>query len=311
MTSACGVCLGENQPGQEHHPDCVRTLFGTTTPPVIEVELAKLHTLALAMVGHTTLSGIQRKISVGLDRDRTTLRVALEGGHYILKPQAQTYPHLPENEHVTMRLAALVGIEVPPCGLFRLQDGSIAYLVARFDRPAGGGKSRQEDFCQLAGRSPKEKYEGSAELCARLVKKHASEPLIELLRLYRLLVFVWWTANGDMHLKNFSLLASPEGLQRLSPAYDLLCTNLVIPDDPLALPVRGKRDRLTRADWLELAAYCGIGPKAAARVLDETAASLPRALELVERCALPRDLAQVYRTILEERTRTLLPASAS
>jgi serine/threonine-protein kinase HipA len=310
MSSFCGVCLGENRHQETHHADCVKTLFGTQTPPVIEVELAKLHTLGLAMVGHTSLSGVQRKISVGLNQDRTTLRVALEGAHFLLKPQAQTFPHLPENEHLTMRLAVLAGIEVPPCGLFRLMDDSIAYLVARFDRPAGGGKLRQEDFCQLAEKSPKQKYEGSAELCARLVRRYASEPLIELLKLYRLLVFGWWTANGDMHLKNLSLLASPEGRQRLSPAYDLLCTQLVIPDDQLALPVTGNRDRLTRRAWLELADYCGIGRKAAERVLNEMFALLPAALELVGRSALPAELKEAYGTILASRTSDLVPQGA-
>src|SRR5205807_741367 len=100
-----------------------------------------------------------------------------------------------------------------------------------------------------------EKYDGSAELCIRLLRKYASEPLIEVSKLYRLLLFVWWAGNGDMHLKNFSVLASSGGLQRLSPAYDLLCTRLVISDDPLALPVLGKRDKVTRKTWVELGEY--------------------------------------------------------
>jgi serine/threonine-protein kinase HipA len=140
-----------------------------------------------------------------------------------------------------MVLAGLMGIETAPLELVRLRDGTLAYLTVRFDRPPEGGKLRQEDFCQLSEKSPKEKYEGSAELCARIVRKYASEPLVEMLKLYRLMVFVWWTGNGDMHLKNFSLLASRDGLQRLSPAYDQLCTCLVIPDDPLALTVGGKK----------------------------------------------------------------------
>lgn len=305
--SACHVCLKPLAGDEtEHHPKCLKALFGVTHAPVIEVELAKLHTLALAMVGHTSISGIQRKISVGLSHDRSTLQVAIEGGRYILKPQAQTYPHLPENEHLTMRLAALVGIEIPPCGLVKLKDGSLAYVVARFDRPAAGGKLRQEDFCQLAEKSPKEKYDGSAELCVRLLRKYASEPLIEVSKIYRMLLFVWWTGNGDMHLKNFSVLVSPDGLQRLSPAYDLLCTRLVIEGDPLALPVFGKRDKLTRATWHKLGEYARLGPKVVERTIAETADAVEQALELVRRSALPKDMKKDYRALLEERTAVLV-----
>lgn len=302
----CWMCLGDTgSAATRYHPACVVALFGVPSVPAIEVELAKLHTLALAMVGRTSLSGVQRKISLGLTPDRTTLQVALERARFILKPQAQTFPHLPENEHVTMQLARLAGVEVPPCGLVRLKDDSLAYVVLRFDRPASGAKLRQEDFCQLAEQSPKDKYKGSAELCARLVRRHASEPLIELLRLYRLLVFAWWTGDGDMHLKNFSLLASPDGFQRLSPAYDLVCTALVIPGDPLALPVTGKQDGLTRDAWLELAAYFKIGPRAAERVLAGIVAALEPALELLGRSLLPPDYAATYRALLEERAAVL------
>jgi hypothetical protein len=133
--------------------------------------MAKLHTLALAMVGHSSMSGVQRKISVRLDADRNTLQVATSGGQFIFKPQAQTFPSLPENEHVTMRIAALVGLAVPPCGLVQLDDGSWAYVVVRFDRTPAA-KLPMEDFCQLAEKAPKEKYDGSAELCFRLIAKY-------------------------------------------------------------------------------------------------------------------------------------------
>ena len=70
-----------------------------------------------------------------------------------------------------------------------------------------------------------------------------------------------------MHLKNFSLLCGEDGLHRLSPAYDLVCTRLVIPDDQLALPVGGKRERLTRHDWLDFAKYAGLPERSAQRVV--------------------------------------------
>ncbi|MEI7894438.1 MAG: HipA domain-containing protein [Myxococcales bacterium] len=302
MTASCWICLGNLTTEEEpYHAKCLRPLFGSARAPSVELGLAKLHTAGLAMVGHTSISGVQRKISVGLSSDRSTLQVAIEGGRYLLKPASHTFPHLPENEHVTMRIAALVGIEIPPCGLIRLADGSVAYVCVRFDRPAGGGKLRQEDFCQLAERSPKEKYQGSAELCVRLAKRYASEPLIEVLRLYRQLLFAWWTGNGDMHLKNFSLLTGGDGLHRLSPAYDLLCTRLVLPEDRLALPVGGKPDHLTRRSWLDLADYAGIGPRAAERVVGGITDHVAAAAAMVERSALPQEMKGVYQALLRER----------
>jgi serine/threonine-protein kinase HipA len=302
------VCLGPLAGEGRSHARCVRELFGTARVPDIDLELAKLHTVALAMVGHTSLSGIQRKVSLRLAVERGHLQVAAEGGRYILKPQAHTFPALPENEHLTMQLARVLHIEVPPCGLLPLRDGTLAYVVKRFDRTEEGGKLLQEDFCQLAQRSPKEKYQGSSELCARLVLRYASEPLVESLKLFRLLVFVWWTGNGDMHLKNFSLLRGADGRYRLSPAYDLLCTRLVIPGDQLALSVAGNKKDVNRRQWMELARACQLPPRAAERVLRETASACEQAEALVGRSFLPSEMKEAYRSLLQERTALLLGA---
>lgn len=188
MSFVCRMCLKPVR-DREYHAACLRGLFGSAKVPQLDISLAKLHTAGLAMVGRSSLSGVQKKISVTLTTDRETLQVAADGGRYILKPQTETFPALPENEHVTTCLAKLVEIEVPPSGLVALSDGSLAFISKRFDRLPDGRKLRQEDFCQLAEQSPKDKYEASAELCVRLLRKYASEPLIEILKLYRLLLF--------------------------------------------------------------------------------------------------------------------------
>ncbi|MFN0062542.1 MAG: type II toxin-antitoxin system HipA family toxin [Myxococcaceae bacterium] len=308
----CLVCLSEISFSSDvqYHPKCARQLFGVLKPPSLDIELAKLHTFALSMVGHTSLSGVQRKISLGLSADRSHFKVATEGGSYILKPQAQTYPSLPENEHVTMCMARLAGIEVPPFGLVKLQDDSLAYLVRRFDRPEQGGKRLVDDFCQLALKAPKEKYQGSAELLARLTLRYAKEPLIETLRLFRLIVFVWWSGNGDMHLKNFSLLRDDDGTYRLSPAYDLLCTRLVIADDTLALPVEGNKKDITRRQWMAFSEHCKLPEPAAKRVIREVGESHMAAVGLIERSPLPDEMKRDYVALLESRTKQLETAAA-
>jgi serine/threonine-protein kinase HipA len=301
--ASCWACLRPVDDDDRYHAACLRDVFGVASVPTIDVELAKLHTLALAMVGHTSLSGVQRKISMQLEKESRTLRVATEGGQFILKPQAQTFPSLPENEHVNLRIAERVGIVIPPCALLELKDGSRAYLVRRFDRVAGG-KLLQEDFCQLATKSPKDKYQGSAELCARLVLRYATAPLIEAEKLFRLLVFAWWTGNGDMHLKNFSLLRGEDGNYRLAPAYDLVSTRLVIPNDELALPIGGTK-RITRRRLLELGTHCKLPARVVERVLGEIAAATGDAALLVDGCFLPEPMKRELVELLEARTAVL------
>jgi serine/threonine-protein kinase HipA len=316
MTNAgCMVCLeplDDADHGEDtRHPRCTRELFGSDVPPRIGIDLAKLHTFGLAMVGRASLSGVQRKISLGTHSDRETLRLEAGAGTYILKPQTGSLPHVPENEHVTMRIAGAFGLEVPACGLVRLTDGSLAFLIRRFDREVAGErliKRRQEDFCQLAERSPKDKYAGSAELLFKLLRRFATEPGIEAVKLYRLLVFCWFCGNGDAHLKNFSLLADA-GVQRLAPAYDLVNTRLVIADDPLALKIGGEDRNLTRRTWLELAEVADLPRKVAERELARPAATLATATNLVAHGYLPPEMKADYRALLEERVAILTQAS--
>lgn len=303
--TVCRVCLEPTaEPGTDH-PKCLRGLFGVGRPPRLDIDIAKLHTAAQAMVGHTSLSGVQKKISLGLDAKKAALRVVAEGGGYILKPQTGTYPAVPENEHVTTLMARRVGVETAASGLVQLTDGTLAYIARRFDRRPTGEKLHQEDFCQLAGEPPKNKYQGSAERCAKIVRRFASEPLIELLKLYRLLLFAWWTGNGDMHLKNFSLLTAEDGVVRLTPAYDLVSTHLVIPDDPLALTVNGKDQKLARGDWLRLAEHVGLPKKPAERVIAEQAEATPECLDLIGRSFLPSEHRVAYAELVRARTEAL------
>jgi len=305
VSPRCLICLGDLDAGTEYHVTCLDELFGAYVKPAIDVEVARLHTVGLAMVGRTSLSGVQRKVSLSLEGDRMTLRLAVARGQYILKPQAGVFPELPENEHVSLRIARRVGLDVPPSGLLRLKDGTLAFIVRRFDRRADGSKRLQEDFCQLAQRSPKDKYRGSAELCARVIKRYADEPIVEAAKLFRLMVFGWWIGDGDAHLKNFSLLRGDDGRYRLSPVYDRLSTRLVIPDDRLALPVGGRDEGLTAAGWREYATYCGLPERAARRVVGEIVSAAPGARDLVARSFLSPELREAYGALLTERAEVL------
>lgn len=303
--ATCAICLGGTDADADYHSACIEALFGTNTLPAIDVTRSELQEIAVDISGKMSISGVQEKISLKLSAGKRELLVATRNGQYILKPQSSSFAWLPENEHLTMRLAALVGIEVPTFGLVWLRDESPAYIVRRFDRTDGGGKLAVEDFCQLSGRPSRQKYSGSAELCVRTLRKYASEPLVQLRNLYRLLLFGWWAGNGDMHLKNFSLLTQPDGIRRLAPAYDLVCTRLALPNDSLALPVGGKEKNLTRRSWLDLAAYCELPEKAARRIVDEQIRALEPSLALIAHSFLPDQLKEQYAGVVRESTSIL------
>jgi serine/threonine-protein kinase HipA len=271
-----------NQRRAEYHQKCIDSLFGTSHLPTLNVNTQELYALAAKMAGKMSISGVQEKVSLKLSKDKASLAVAASGGRYILKPEPNRFSGLPQIEHLTMRLATLTSIEIPPVGLIRLSDDSLAYVIKRFDRLDDGKKLQVEDFCQLSEKPIRDKYDGSAELCVRLLRKYASEPLIEVWKLYRLLLFAWWTGNSDLHLKNISILTTTDGVRRLSPAYDLVCTRIFLPDDDrLAIPIGGRDKNFTRRRWLEFAEYCAIPEKAAVRLLSEQIEALSPAKTLI------------------------------
>jgi serine/threonine-protein kinase HipA len=308
--SVCRICLENLTRGGEYHPHCARLLFGTPKVPALDIDVNELHTAGQAMAGgHTTISGVQKKISVSLTADTKALQVAPHGGIYILKPQTDL-PNLPENEHVTTRLAHLVGIETAVGGLVALKDGSLAYIVRRFDRTTDGHKVHQEDFCQLSELPPLEKYSGSIERCAKLIQRYATEPLIQTLDFFRLVVFCWWSGNNDMHLKNFSLLIDNEGVIRMTPAYDLLATQLVS-SQPFALTVCGKNSKIGRNDWLALAEYCKLPLPIAESILQKQVATTDVSLKLIEKSFLPASQRDKFKELIQEKSATLASQSQS
>lgn len=309
---ACLACLRE-VPGNEYHVTCLRTLFGTDTPPAIDVTEATLQTLALATLGHAVVPGVQPKISLGLVRDRRrTLRIGAGGAvRYLLKPQNADFPALPENEHLSMRIGALFGLVVPAFGLVRLRDGSLAYIVARFDRLADGGKLRQEDFAQLAGIMPSAKYDLDGADLARLIDRYSDRRGADLVRLFERFVLTWWIGDGDLHAKNLSLLAGPDGRHGLSPAYDVVSTAVYKEySSALALPLARGDERMGPEAWRRFAATCRLLPAAASAILARPAQILTPALDLVRRSYLPtRAMQSDYTDCLRVRAEHLTAAA--
>jgi len=297
MSNRCLVCLRPSD--RDYHPRCLRRLTGSPKLAALEVDPSELHLLGLEMSGKVTLSGVQRKIAI--DLDGATFRVAVAGSRFLLKPQITEYPEIPENEHLTLQLADLFGIPAAQSGLVRLRDDSLALLVRRFDRTDEGEKIAMEDFCQLAELLPGDKYRGSAELCARLLKRFSAAAPLDLLALFRQLLFSWWTGNGDVHLKNLALLSRIRGEPRLSPGYDLVNTAVVIPGDPFALPMDGKQRNLGPASWLRFAEYCELPVKAIRQVARALLAQEAKALAMIDRSYLTPPRREQYVAVMNSR----------
>lgn len=205
---------------------------------------------AVARAQKMSIQGVQLKLSALLSVTKQGFTVVDSGGRFILKPQSLYFPHLPENEDLTMKLAEISGIEVPVHGLVYARDQTLVYFIKRFDREGRGRKVPLEDFAQLAGETRDTKYNASMERVVEIIEKFCTFPVIEKQRLLQRTLFNYLVGNEDMHLKSFSLITRQEVLQ-LAPAYDFLNSSVVMRNpEELALPLHGKKSKLTRNDFL-------------------------------------------------------------
>ena len=232
----------------------LKEMFHSSKWPSIDFGLADVSQQAQRLAGKFSISGVQPKLSVKLDKKQNMLIVVGAGGEYILKPQ-QTFLRIPENEQCCMDLAQKLGIEVPLHCLLPLKDKSLAYVVKRFDRDKGA-KIQQEDFVQILGVN--DKYTGSVEQVGRKLKDISSAPGYDVQLFFDRVVLNFILGNGDAHLKNYAILYKEGGI-RLAPAYDIVCSRLVIlNEDESAISIHGKKNRLLREDFDRLAEYFNV-----------------------------------------------------
>lgn len=191
-----------------------------------------------------SISGVQEKLSLILEKNLLRLTKEGEQGTYILKPipiDLKKVDQVPANEHLTMQIAKQVyGINTAANAMIFFKNGSPAYITKRFDVRKEGGKWGKEDFASLAGKTKDNagnnfKYEYSYEESGLLIQKYAVAWRVEIEKYFSLVVFNFLFSNGDAHLKNFSLLESSKGDYLLSPAYDLINTGLHVDDADFAL----------------------------------------------------------------------------
>ena len=314
-------CLSCGQPlpqgtGFSFHPACSRRLFGTPRPPMLARTWTELDALAKTAVLHRiSVPGVQPKLSLHLETGRSgcPARLTLVGlaGDYILKPPSPRWPHLPEAEHFAMLLARNCGLPVAESALLRLDSGELAYICRRMDRVAATTR-HMEDFCQILGKMTAQKYHGSMEQIGKAIRQHSDAPGLDAIAFFECVLFCFLTGNSDMHLKNFSLLENEDGGWGLSPAYDLVPVQIVLPDDPeeLALTLNGKKNRLGRTDFLALADSLHLAPRQAdrafARILSAVGTHLADNLAA---SFLPAPMQKAIAALVSERLSRLRPAT--
>ena len=304
--SKCLYCYKELGEGEvDFHKACSKKFFGVPTAPELPYSLDELDTLAAQVIkSQTTLTGVQAKLSLHLDRHEGSKRLTIVGlwGDFIFKPQTQSYKTLPENEDLTMHLAEIAKIKVVPHTLIRLQDGTLGYLTKRIDRTSEGGKIPMEDMCQLTERQTEYKYKSSYEQIAKVIAKHSYVPLLDLTDFYEQVFFNWLVGNNDMHLKNYSLYA-PKGKWVLTPAYDLLNVSMVNPKDTeeLALTLNAKKKRIKKSDFVRAMETSGISPKVFDNILAKYRKLLPKFNEIIDLSFLEKADKEIYKQSIASR----------
>ena len=304
--SKCLYCYKELGEGEvDFHKRCSKKFFGVPTAPELPYSLDELDTLAAQVIkSQTTLTGVQAKLSLHLDRHEGSKRLTIVGlwGDFIFKPQTPSYKTLPENEDLTMHLAEIAKIKVVPHTLIRLQDGTLGYLTKRIDRTSEGGKIPMEDMCQLTERQTEYKYKSSYEQIAKVIAKHSYVPLLDLTDFYEQVFFNWLVGNNDMHLKNYSLYA-PKGKWVLTPAYDLLNVSMVNPKDTeeLALTLNAKKKRIKKSDFVRAMETSGISPKVFDNILAKYRKLLPKFNEIIDLSFLDKEDKEIYKQSITSR----------
>lgn len=295
------------------HQRCIKNFFSTSSMPIIDISESSLLSLVDENVNKgLTVTGVQKKLSLHLSADdapRLTLVNYPTG--YILKPQVNEFETLPEAEFLIMNMAKQTGIQTVPHALIKICD-DIAYITKRIDRPSDNDSVvflAMEDFCQLEQRLTQDKYRSSYERCAKVIKHYSSQPILDLSELFLRLVFSFAVGNSDMHLKNFSLIEKEMASQTyiLSPAYDLLPVNVLMPEDKedFALTMNGKKRNIRRNDFLKFAKEADIPDNVASNLIQKVISYEQKYYDMCDESLLSDRLKSDLKNLIKNRIQKL------
>ncbi len=189
-----------------------------------------------------SLAGVQMKFSMKEKDGRYSLTKNGELGDWIIKTPSTKHKHVPLNEYTAMSLSALAGVDIPEIQLVELNkldnlpqinlpNEKLAFAIKRFDRD-GITRIHMEDFAQVLVKYPHEKYKSASyKQIGKVIYQYSGDGLTDIQQFARRLLVNILLANGDAHLKNWSLLYQDQITPRLSPAYDIVTTSVYIEDE--------------------------------------------------------------------------------
>jgi len=307
--STCLFCyqpLDGNQ--NDFHTKCSRKIFNKPQLPEIPYSELDIHRLAQNIIkSRVTIPGVQAKLSLSIEQTGrgNPAKFTLVGlwGNYIFKPPSDQYPYLPELEDLTMHLAEMVKIHTVPHSLVRFKSNSLAYITSRIDR-IESRKLPMEDMCQLSGRLTEHKYYGSYEQIAKIILQYSASPGLDIIRFFEQILFCYLTGNSDMHLKNFSIINQPGIGHVLSPAYDMVPSLLLIPEDQeeLALTLNGKKRNFTRKDFESFALHYEIEKKTLRFTFEQFSEAFASWFEFIKKSFLPEELKNKYIELIKDKS---------
>ncbi|WP_405565746.1 HipA domain-containing protein [Polaribacter sp. Asnod6-C07] len=303
----CLYCYKTLTNEADFHEKCALEFFGTKEVPKIPYSLEDMGALAKNVVERSiAVPGVQPKLSMSLVKDSETKEtprltvVGALGGHYIFKPPTPQFREMPENEHLTMRIAEAFGLNTVPSSLIRIASGELAYITKRIDRTTEGDKIHMLDLFQVT--EAYDKYKGSMEKVGKAIGLYSSNTLLDKIFFFELTLFSFLTGNNDMHLKNFSLIESVSGWV-LAPAYDLLNVSIVLPEDTeeLALTLAGKKRKLQKEHFEKLGQLLNLTDKQIKSVFKRMFKNKTKANQLINASFLSDEMKTAYKTVLEKR----------
>lgn len=307
--SKCLYCYQELDVNDvDYHSKCIKTFYGTTVAPTLPYRLDEMEKLAKQAVElSVSVPGVQPKLSLGWIKNtledglngRLIIMDALEG-LYILKPQNAPYNQMPENEHLSMKLAELFKINVVPSNMIRLASGELCYITKRIDRKKDNSKIHMIDFLQIL--ELEDKYLGTMENLGKTIGELSVNTLMDKLRFFEITLFNFIIGNNDMHLKNFSMWFSDMGWI-LSPAYDLLNVKIILPKDKddTALLFGGKKKNFNKSYFDRFGKELQLNEKQTKSVYKKLDFWLPKAIQLIGVSFLNVDNKLHYKELITKR----------
>ncbi len=308
-----------------YSPKFAKLLFGKPkVNPILGFDIDEFRNVGkIADAMHRiSVSGVQEKFPAIINADAINIAGDNERSTHILKPAPwdktlRDRKMIPANEHLTMQIASQVyGIPTAANGLCFTPKGQPVYITRRFDILPDGSKLPMEDFASLIGKNEQTtgtqfRYNGCYEDIAKAIRANVAAWMVDMERFFELVVFNYIYANGDAHLKNFSLILDGQDY-RLAPAYDLLNTSLHVNDDDFGLD-RGLSQEIEKSDVYDMTGHpcrldferfgakIGLVDKRIDRILNKYIAFPDEVKQLVDRSFLSDKLKRNYIRIVNER----------